>query len=128
VFALRDLKVGRGNRAWVGMGRRECGTYVACTFEDSAYVSVSFFFLLLFHEFNDCVLYRAPSSPPHEVTRLRNQTSDILHALSSAFTSCTCGARARDCALAQMAAFVDGQEHFTHLRSKRRVESRVYYE
>ena len=31
----------------------ECGAYVAWTFEDSAYVSGSLFFLLLFREFDD---------------------------------------------------------------------------
>lgn len=31
----------------------------------------------------------------------------ILHALSSTFTTCACGAKAKDCALAQMEAFVD---------------------
>jgi hypothetical protein len=35
--------------------------------------------------------------------------TNILHALSSTFTTCACGAKARDCALTQMAAFVDGE-------------------
>ena len=34
--------------------------------------------------------------------------SNILHALSSTFTTCACGTRARDCAINRMAAFVDG--------------------
>jgi len=100
------------------MGRWECGTYVACAFEDSAYVSVSFFLLLLFREFNDCVLCRAPSSPPYEVTCLRNQMANILHALSSTFT--------RDCTLTQMAVFVDGQEHFTHLLQQAKESNHAY--
>jgi len=36
--------------------------------------------------------------------------NNILHALSSTFTTCACGARARNCALTQMAAFVDRLE------------------
>lgn len=31
----------------------------------------------------------------------------ILHALSSTFTTCACGAQAKNCALSRMAAFVD---------------------
>ena len=34
--------------------------------------------------------------------------SNILHALSSTFTTCACGARAQDCTINRMAAFVDG--------------------
>lgn len=45
-----------------------------------------------------------------DIQHLKNQMSNILHALSSTFTTCACGARARDCALTQMAAFVDGQQ------------------
>lgn len=33
----------------------------------------------------------------------------MLHALSSTFTTCACGAKAKDCALTKMAEFVDGQ-------------------
>lgn len=36
--------------------------------------------------------------------------TSILHALSSTFTTCACGAKAKDCALARMAAFVEGEE------------------
>ncbi|KAF4585096.1 hypothetical protein EYR40_001932 [Pleurotus pulmonarius] len=39
---------------------------------------------------------------------LRRQMSIIIHTLSSTFTTCACGAKARDCAIAQAAAFVDG--------------------
>ncbi|OAX34849.1 hypothetical protein K503DRAFT_858965 [Rhizopogon vinicolor AM-OR11-026] len=35
--------------------------------------------------------------------------TSILHALSSTFTTCACGARARDCVLNVMAQFVDGE-------------------
>ncbi len=45
--------------------------------------------------------------------------SNILHALSSTFTTCACGARARDCALTQMAAFVEGHDLSASLRRKR---------
>ncbi|KAF8873529.1 hypothetical protein BD779DRAFT_1569832, partial [Infundibulicybe gibba] len=44
--------------------------------------------------------------PPHQLHHFRNQMSNILHTLASTFTTCACGARARDCALTQMAAFV----------------------
>ena len=35
--------------------------------------------------------------------------TNILHALSSTFTTCACGSKAKDCVLTQMAAFVDGE-------------------
>ncbi|EKM75047.1 hypothetical protein AGABI1DRAFT_132666 [Agaricus bisporus var. burnettii JB137-S8] len=47
-----------------------------------------------------------PPSPQH-VQHLRKQLADILHALSSNFTTCACGSKARDCVLNQMAAFVE---------------------
>ena len=46
---------------------------------------------------------------PQQRQHLRNQMANILHALGSTFTTCACGARAKDCALTQMAAFVDGE-------------------
>jgi hypothetical protein len=46
---------------------------------------------------------------PRQRHHLRNQMANMLHALGSTFTTCACGARARDCALTQMAAFVDGE-------------------
>ncbi|KAF8627262.1 hypothetical protein AX15_004454 [Amanita polypyramis BW_CC] len=46
---------------------------------------------------------------PEKLQHIRNQMSNILHALSSTFTTCACGAHARDCAITQMAAFVDGE-------------------
>jgi hypothetical protein len=52
--------------------------------------------------------------------------ANILHALSSTFTSCACGARARDCALTQMAAFVDGQEHFTQISQQTEESHHAY--
>jgi uncharacterized protein len=47
--------------------------------------------------------------------------ANILHALSSTFTSCAFGARARDCTLTQMAACVESQhdKHQTYATSGR---------
>ncbi|KAI0673295.1 hypothetical protein C8Q78DRAFT_1137627, partial [Trametes maxima] len=47
--------------------------------------------------------------PAHQVQHFRNQMTSMLHALASTFTTCACGAKARDCALARMAAFVEDQ-------------------
>jgi hypothetical protein len=44
--------------------------------------------------------------------------SNILHALSSTFTTCACGALSKDCALTQMAAFVDGHDLGSLLRRR----------
>ena len=49
-----------------------------------------------------------PISDTDKLDHIRNQMSNILHALSSTFTTCACGARAKNCAITQMAAFVDG--------------------
>lgn len=43
------------------------------------------------------------------LSHLRAQMTSILHALSSTFTTCACGARARDCVLNVMAQYVDGE-------------------
>ncbi|KAL0952277.1 hypothetical protein HGRIS_006567 [Hohenbuehelia grisea] len=48
-------------------------------------------------------------SSPRQVEHLRAQMSNIIHSLTSTFTTCACGAKAKDCALTQMAAFVDGE-------------------
>ncbi|KAG2344569.1 hypothetical protein BDR05DRAFT_166470 [Suillus weaverae] len=45
----------------------------------------------------------------YHLTHLRAQMTSILHALSSTFTTCACGARARDCVLNVMAQYVDGE-------------------
>ena len=50
-----------------------------------------------------------PTLSSHQVFHLRNQMTSMLHALSSTFTTCACGAKAKDCALTLMAAFVDGE-------------------
>ncbi|CDO76147.1 hypothetical protein BN946_scf185027.g10 [Trametes cinnabarina] len=51
--------------------------------------------------------------PPHQIQQFRNQMTSMLHALSSTFTTCACGARARDCALTRMAEFVENQTPLT---------------
>ncbi|KAI8996216.1 hypothetical protein BD414DRAFT_533930 [Trametes punicea] len=53
------------------------------------------------------------SFPPHQIQHFRNQMTSMLHALSSTFTTCACGAKARDCALARMAEFVENQTPLT---------------
>ncbi|KAI0262820.1 hypothetical protein BC834DRAFT_971881 [Gloeopeniophorella convolvens] len=45
----------------------------------------------------------------HHVDHIRNQMASMLHALSSTFTTCACGSKAKDCALTLMAEFVDGR-------------------
>ncbi|PCH44296.1 hypothetical protein WOLCODRAFT_154334 [Wolfiporia cocos MD-104 SS10] len=47
--------------------------------------------------------------PPHRLQHFRQQLTSMLHALSSTFTTCACGSRARDCAITRMAEFVDSQ-------------------
>jgi hypothetical protein len=49
-----------------------------------------------------------PCRPQH-IQQLRAQMTHVLHALGSTFTTCACGARAKDCALSAMARFVDGE-------------------
>jgi uncharacterized protein len=50
---------------------------------------------------------RRPPSP-HQFRHLRDQMALIVDSLASSFTTCACGAAAKDCALNLMAAFVDG--------------------
>lgn len=50
---------------------------------------------------------------PHHVEQFRYQMTSMLHALSSTFTTCACGAKTRDCALNCLAEFVDGQMPLT---------------
>ncbi|KAF7800200.1 hypothetical protein EIP86_011447 [Pleurotus ostreatoroseus] len=45
---------------------------------------------------------------PGHIAHFRHQMTSMLHALASTFTTCACGARARDCALTRLAEFVDG--------------------
>jgi uncharacterized protein len=45
----------------------------------------------------------------HHLRYIRNQMQSMLHALSSTFTTCACGSKAKDCALNLMAEFVDGR-------------------
>ncbi|KAF8950658.1 hypothetical protein BDZ97DRAFT_1933627 [Flammula alnicola] len=58
----------------------------------------------------------SPSTPTslHEVQHIHNQMLNILHALSSAFTTCACGACAKDWAL-----FIEGQEHQLNAQCQR---------
>ncbi|CAL1698683.1 unnamed protein product [Somion occarium] len=46
---------------------------------------------------------------PYRFEQFRNQMTSMLHAISSTFTTCACGTRAKDCALSRLAEFVDGQ-------------------
>jgi hypothetical protein len=82
------------------MGRWKCCPFSSCTYPNPRAFPVSPpFFSLVFSVFTQ--------SSPHQVQRLRHQMNQILHALSSTFTTCACGSKARHCALNQMAAFVD---------------------
>ncbi|KAI0248958.1 hypothetical protein BJV78DRAFT_1363231 [Lactifluus subvellereus] len=45
----------------------------------------------------------------HHLSYIRNQMASMLHALSSTFTTCACGSKAKSCALNLMAEFVDGR-------------------
>ncbi|KAI0083182.1 hypothetical protein BDY19DRAFT_980344 [Irpex rosettiformis] len=45
---------------------------------------------------------------PARFEQYRHQMTSMLHTLSSTFTTCACGSRARDCALNRLAEFVDG--------------------
>jgi hypothetical protein len=47
-------------------------------------------------------------NPARQVQHLHHQMSNILHTLSSTFTTCACGAQTQDCTINRMAAFVDG--------------------
>ncbi|KAH9030390.1 hypothetical protein EDB84DRAFT_1562568 [Lactarius hengduanensis] len=56
------------------------------------------------------VLIEAPHMfQAHHLSYIRNQMASMLHALSSTFTTCACGSKAKDCALNLMAEFVDGR-------------------
>jgi hypothetical protein len=56
---------------------------------------------------------------PNPTYDLHHPALNILHALSSTFATCACGARAKDCALTQMAACIDAQDKYlsTHART-----------
>ncbi|KAI0696110.1 hypothetical protein C8T65DRAFT_664147 [Cerioporus squamosus] len=51
--------------------------------------------------------------PPHQVQHFRNQMTSMLHTLASTFTTCACGAKARDCVLTRIAEFVENQTPLT---------------
>ncbi|KAI0743171.1 hypothetical protein C8Q80DRAFT_1273710 [Daedaleopsis nitida] len=51
--------------------------------------------------------------PPHQIHHFRAQMTSMLHTLSSTFTTCACGANARDCVLSRIAEFVENQTPLT---------------
>ncbi|KAH9017273.1 hypothetical protein EDB85DRAFT_2294929 [Lactarius pseudohatsudake] len=53
--------------------------------------------------------YAAPLTLAHHLSYIRNQMSAMLHALSSTFTTCACGSKAKDCTLNLTAEFVGGR-------------------
>jgi len=59
---------------------------------------------------NPNLTYDLDPPSPQQIQHLRRYMTNILHALTSTFTTCACGACAKDCALTQMAAFVDAQD------------------
>ncbi|KAF5310427.1 hypothetical protein D9611_012246 [Ephemerocybe angulata] len=46
---------------------------------------------------------------PQEIAHARRQVANILRTLGSTFMTCACGAKASDCAVSVMAAFVSGE-------------------
>ncbi|EFI26830.1 hypothetical protein CC1G_15232 [Coprinopsis cinerea okayama7 len=49
------------------------------------------------------------SNSSTQLAQLRSQIANILHALSSTFTTCACGARSKECAFTLMGRFVSGE-------------------
>jgi hypothetical protein len=60
------------------------------------------------HSVFSCSLITSAFRAQH-LGHIRNQMASMLHALSSTFTTCACGSKAKDCALNLMAEFVDGR-------------------
>ena len=60
------------------------------------------------HSVFSCSLITSAFRAQH-LSHIRNQMASMLHALSSTFTTCACGSKAKDCALNLMAEFVDGR-------------------
>ncbi|KAJ8453440.1 hypothetical protein ONZ45_g19718 [Pleurotus djamor] len=52
-------------------------------------------------------LFKYDHDSPDELNFLRKQLSVVLHTLSSTFTTCACGSKARDCAIALASTFID---------------------
>ncbi|KZT19819.1 hypothetical protein NEOLEDRAFT_1245609 [Neolentinus lepideus HHB14362 ss-1] len=50
----------------------------------------------------------------HHVEHIRHQLITLLHAVSSTFPNCACGAKSRTCAFNRMAEFVDGVSPAPH--------------
>jgi len=51
-----------------------------------------------------------PASVDHsqpQMSKLKARMANLFHALASTFTTCACGAKARDCVLTQLNAFVE---------------------
>ena len=82
VFTLRDLKAGEE----IVLGQWECGAYVTCAAEHSAYISVSFsiplYYLLWVYR-----LYSTPSSPTTSPQEYAPPQPNGKH-LACSFTSC----------------------------------------
>ncbi|TBU52480.1 hypothetical protein BD310DRAFT_861853 [Dichomitus squalens] len=51
--------------------------------------------------------------PQHQLQHFRKQMTSMLHSLASTFTTCACGAKARDCVLTRIAEFVENQTPLT---------------
>ncbi|PPQ74764.1 hypothetical protein CVT24_003189 [Panaeolus cyanescens] len=66
----------------------------------------------------DCPgMFSTPTSSNHnsptQILHLRNQMANILHALSSTFATCACGAGSKDCVLKRMQHFVQASSALT---------------
>ena len=57
--------------------------------------------------------YMPSLSSKHQIQEYRNQMTSMLHSLASTFTTCACGAKARDCVLNRIAEFVENQTPLT---------------
>ena len=106
VFTLRDLKAGEE----IVLGQWECGTYVACSAEHSAYVSVSFsILLLLFTVGLSTIQYTLVTDG--QSTGVNAPMAKLLRALSPRAHVYP----AHGIVLTQIVAYIDGQERFVHL-------------
>ena len=61
----------------------------------------------------ELTLTRSALRSPHHLQHIRNQLTTMLHTLSSTFTTCACGAKARDCVLTRITEFVENQTPLT---------------
>ncbi|KAF5367560.1 hypothetical protein D9758_003644 [Tetrapyrgos nigripes] len=60
--------------------------------------------------------------PPADLHQFRIQMSNILHTLTSTYTTCACGARSSDCAIKRMAEFVERGERLEQEAMQREKE------